>query len=295
MRGKKKKETYIKSHSWNILLSINSNYIQQYNTMSSILAKSTLFAAIGRSTASKAIYVPAASLHLSSVIYRETVVDKAKHVADTVNKKVGEKLGDAIEGAEHVTNAASHKTEELKRQATHKSEDLKNSASSVNKEVGKKMSQGVEAAEDVANAASNKTEELKRQASNKSEELKNSASNVNKELGKKASQGVEAAENMSNAASDKTEQLKRQASQTAENLKGKAPTEKSIIDTVKEGVAAAGNVIDKAANAVGLGAKKTEHRLNEAKDEAKVGAKKAANYADEAKDKAANEFNKKLN
>lgn len=215
--------------------------------MSSILTKSTLFAAVGRSTATKAIYVPAASLHLSSVIYRETVVDKAKHAADAVNKKVGKTLGDAIEGAETVTHAASHKSEELKRQASHTSDDLKSSASS-----------------------------------------------VNKELGKKASQGVEAAENISNAAADKSEQLKRQASQTAENLKGKAPTEKSIIDTVKESVAAAGSVIDKAAGAVGLGAKKTEHRLNETKEEAKVGAKKAANYADEAKDKAANEVNKKL-
>jgi hypothetical protein len=213
-----------------------------------VLTRSTsiLFGAIGGTTAAtKSVYIPACSLHLSSVIYRETIVEKAKHVVEAANKKVGETLGNVIEGAEHVAEAATHKTEELKRHASEKSEHLKDSASNVKQELDKKVNQGVRDAED--------------------------------------------------AASQKAEELEKQAYDATEKVRKEFLSEKTIIDTVKDGVDTIEHLVEKTKESFGLGLHQAEHKVDELKDEIKLGAKKAANYAQETKDKAAKEDKDKLN
>ncbi|KAI9480631.1 MAG: hypothetical protein EXX96DRAFT_480263 [Benjaminiella poitrasii] len=116
-----------------------------------LLSKSTttLFGAISRATATKSIFVPASSLHLSSVIYRETVVGKAKQVANDANKGVGKKVGDAIDDAENLTNDVTEKAGQYKDQASLASEQLKDSANNANRRVGEKLGDAIEGAENL--------------------------------------------------------------------------------------------------------------------------------------------------
>ncbi|KAI8340968.1 hypothetical protein EDC96DRAFT_522712 [Choanephora cucurbitarum] len=210
--------------------------------MSSALTKSTFFAAIGRSTAAataRTRYVPAASLHLSSVLSREAgVVEKVKDTAEKINIETGKKLSEALGAAQDMTDTASHKAEELKHEASVKSEQMKGSASNLNKMAGEKLSEGIDSTEKMAQTASEKAEQLKNQASQKTEQIQNETS------------------------------------------------EKTILESMSD-------MMEKTKQAVGLGAKKADHKADEVKDEAKLNAKKASHAFDETKEKAKKLANEK--
>lgn len=202
-----------------------------------MLSKTTHLAALGRATSARQL-VPAVYLHGSSTIYRETVVDKAKNVVDSANKKVGKTLGDAIEGAQNAGETASHKAEELKRQATNTAESVKDTAYGVNKNLGKKVSEGIDAAEDAANTASKK------------------------------------------------------ANEASEKLKDGAHSEKTIIETLQDGVKTVESIYEKTKEAVGLKSKEAGHKYEEAKHEASSKAKEAGDHVQEKANKAAERAHK---
>lgn len=186
---------------------------------SSILTKSTLFAAIGRSTATKAIYVPASCLHMSSVFYRESVIDKAKHVADSLNKGVGKKISNVIDKVEHV----AHKTEHLKENATQH-------VASVNRDFGNKVSHVLDEAEEVT---TQKAQELKKDAKNTAENFKKKAP-AEKTIIETVKDSVKTVENIVEKTKEAVGLGAKKATHSADELK----------DEAKLGVKKAANYVD---------------------------------------------------
>ncbi|KAG1242187.1 hypothetical protein G6F68_016310 [Rhizopus microsporus] len=111
---------------------------------------------IGRSTR-QLYYTPAASIHISSILRRESVVDKAKNVAETVNKEVGKRASNVIEDAENATVAAAQKAQDIKHPAFKATE-------TVNKKTGEKLSKVIEGAESVTGTAAQKAQDVKKAA-----------------------------------------------------------------------------------------------------------------------------------
>ncbi|CAO3704032.1 unnamed protein product [Rhizopus stolonifer] len=157
---------------------------------------------ISRSTR-QLYYKPAAFLHVSSVFSRETVVDKAKHMADTVNKQAGKKITDVIEGAEHVTEAAADKTKGLKHDVNKHSEktivntiidgveSVKQAVGLGSKEAGHAADEAKDEAKLKAKKAANFVDESTDQASKYAKDAKSKASDFAQEAKEKASDAAE--------------------------------------------------------------------------------------------------------
>ncbi|ORE13151.1 hypothetical protein BCV71DRAFT_160002, partial [Rhizopus microsporus] len=167
-------------------------------------------AVFGRAT-KQVYFIPAASLHVSSLLARESVIDKAKNVADQVNKKTGEKLSDVLEGAEKVTETATHQAQKVKDKAAHITDDAMHEADKrtpSEKTILETLKSGVEAAKEAVGLGSKK-------ASHAAEEFKDEAAT-------KAKRVMHSVDEASDKASNAAHHAKKTAGSVADDVKAKA-------------------------------------------------------------------------
>lgn len=134
-----------------------------------------------------------------SLTARKGVVDLAKHILETANKKTGEFLAGTIDTVEH----PSH---------------IKHVAEEANLKTGKVLAGGMQKAEDIAHNVKDRITHTKVDADTLAKKAKEGAQKANMKTGEVLSEGMQKAENMKEDA----ERLSRKASYSAEEVKDDA-------------------------------------------------------------------------
>ncbi|CEG64764.1 hypothetical protein RMATCC62417_01682 [Rhizopus microsporus] len=178
-------------------------------------------AVFGRAT-KQVYFTPAASLHVSSLLARESVVDKAKNVADQVNKKTGEKLSDVLEGAEkdkatHLTDDAMHEAD--KRTPSEKTilETLKGGVEAAKEAVGLGSKKASHAAEEFKDEAATKAKRVMHSVDEASDKASNAAHHAKKTAGSVADDVKAKANETARDARDTTTNVAYEAQNKAAN------------------------------------------------------------------------------
>ncbi|EIE82254.1 hypothetical protein G6F46_009902 [Rhizopus delemar] len=191
---------------------------------------------ISRSTR-QLYYTPAASIHISSVLARESVVDKAKNAADKMNKEAGKKMSSVLEGAENMADTAAQKTQDVKHEADKRMPHSE-------KTIVDTLKHGMEAAKEAVGLgtkkASHAADEIKDEAMLKAKQ----AANYMDETTDKASSYAQDAKSK---AAGYAQDAKSKASGMADDVKGKA--EETARDAQHTTTKVAYEAQNKAANA----------------------------------------------
>ncbi|CAO3580012.1 unnamed protein product [Absidia cylindrospora] len=154
-----------------------------------------------------------ALLHTSST-QQKSIVEKAKDLGENLNKKVGQKLAEGIEGAEHVV---------------HKAPNVKDLGHKANLKAGEKIAEGIEGAENIAHKAPS--------AKNLGEKVKQAGHDVNLKVGQTLAGGIDKAENSAGDLKDKAETVRNKAEHTKEEAKDTVDKAKHRLENEAEDIA----------------------------------------------------------